>query len=109
MAIVNSFGCCELFTAGVCIGVYTMIVYLGAFIMELWWIIENNVQLPVPAYVLAAGYFSIFLVSLFLLAGLFLVSTHTLRDQMMTGGNYVLPRSKLPVCFLHLLLAHCSP
>ncbi|KAH8025000.1 hypothetical protein HPB51_002414 [Rhipicephalus microplus] len=77
------------------------IVYLGAFIMELWWIIENNgnvdflinrttadevynlpkssflstqirFQLPVPAYVLAAGYFSIFLVSLFLLAGLFL-------------------------------------
>nr|XP_037277461.1 uncharacterized protein LOC119170412 isoform X1 [Rhipicephalus microplus] len=95
MAIVNSFGCCELFTAGVCIGVYTMIVYLGAFIMELWWIIENNVQLPVPAYVLAAGYFSIFLVSLFLLAGLFLRKSNYLLGWLFVSVLFFFPECGL--------------
>lgn len=95
MAIVNSVGCCELFAAGVCIGVYTMIVYLGAFIMELWWIIENNVQLPVPAYVLAAGYFSIFLVSLFLLAGLFLRKSNYLLGWLFVSVLFFFPECGL--------------
>ncbi|XP_075545832.1 reduction in Cnn dots 6 isoform X1 [Dermacentor variabilis] len=95
MAIVNSAGCCELFAAGVCIGVYTMIVYLGAFIMELWWIIENNVQLPVPAYVLAAGYFSIFLVSLFLLAGLFLRKSNYLLGWLFVSVLFFFPECGL--------------
>lgn len=95
MALVNSVGCCELFTAGVCIGVYTMIVYLGAFIMELWWIIENNVQLPVPAYVLAAGYFSIFLVSLFLLAGLFLRKSNYLLGWLFVSVLFFFPECGL--------------
>lgn len=95
MAIVNSFGCCELFAAGVCIGVYTMVVYLAAFIMELWWIIENNVQLPVPAYVLAAGYFSIFLVSLFLLAGLFLRKSNYLLGWLFVSVLFFFPECGL--------------
>lgn len=72
-----------------------MIVYLGAFIMELWWIIENNVQLPVPAYVLAAGYFSIFLVSLFLLAGLFLRKSNYLLGWLFVSVLFFFPECGL--------------
>lgn len=100
MAVVNSAGCCELFAAGVCIGVYTMMVYLGAFIMELWWIIEYNIQLPVPAYVLAAGYFSNFLVSLFLLAGLFLR-----KSKYLLGWLFVSVLFFFPECGLALFMS----
>ncbi|XP_064482054.1 uncharacterized protein LOC135394914 isoform X2 [Ornithodoros turicata] len=100
MAALESVGCCELFAAGVCIGVYTMIVYLGAFIMELWWIIEYNIQLPVPAYILAAGYFSTFLVSLFLLAGLFLK-----KSKYLLGWLFVSVVFFFPECGLALFMS----
>lgn len=100
MAALESVGCCQLFTAGVCIGVYTMIAYLGAFIMELWWIIEHSVQLPVPAYILAAGYFSTFLVSLFLLAGLFLK-----KSKYLLGWLFVSVLFFFPECGLALFMS----
>lgn len=103
MAALESVGCCELFAAGVCIGVYTMIVYLGAFIMELWWIIEYNIQLPVPAYILAAGYFSTFLVSLFLLAGLFLRKSKYLLGWLFVSVLFFFPECGLA---LYMSLKH---
>lgn len=46
------------------------VLYLLAFALELWWIIESEVSLPLPAYLLCAMYMVILLVSIFLAVGL---------------------------------------
>lgn len=64
--------CCTPYLGGILTGIYSTVTYLTAFGMELGWIIEAEEKLPSPAYILTAGYFCTFLVSLFLLVGLML-------------------------------------
>lgn len=47
-----------------------MVLYLMSFGIELWWIIEVEVRLPIPAYLLALSYFFLSLLSLSMLVGL---------------------------------------
>lgn len=47
-----------------------MLLYLMSFGLELWWIIEAEVRLPIPAYLLALSYLFLSILSLSLLIGL---------------------------------------
>lgn len=47
-----------------------MFLYLMSFGLELWWIIEAEVRLPIPAYLLALTYFFLSILSLSMLIGL---------------------------------------
>jgi len=47
-----------------------MVLYLMSFGIELWWIIEAEVRLPIPAYLLALSFFSLSLLSMSMLIGL---------------------------------------
>ncbi|XP_067125154.1 uncharacterized protein [Centruroides vittatus] len=87
--------CCGLTAGGIVTSVYTTVIYMAAFAMELWWIIEQEVSLPAPAYILAAGYFFTFLVSLFLLVGVFLK-----KPRYVLGWLFVMALFFLPECGL---------
>ncbi|XP_071440965.1 uncharacterized protein Rcd6 isoform X2 [Hetaerina americana] len=70
MALLKSCLCCSLLTGSFISGVYGVVVYVVAFAIELSWIIEAEVTLPVPAFVLCVGYFLTFIASLALILGL---------------------------------------
>jgi len=47
-----------------------MVLYLMSFGIELWWIIEAEVRLPIPAYLLALSFFFLSLLSFSMVVGL---------------------------------------
>ncbi|XP_022237010.1 uncharacterized protein LOC106475073 isoform X1 [Limulus polyphemus] len=100
MAFLNSFLCCRLFVGSVLSGVYSMLVYAVAFVIELWWIIEAEVKLPVPSYILAAGYFFTLVMSFALLAGLGLK-----RSKYLLGWLFVVILFYFPECGLVLFMS----
>lgn len=70
MAVLTSCLCCSLLTGSIFIGITSMVLYLMSFGLELWWIVEAEVRLPIPAYLLALTYFFLALLSLSMLVGL---------------------------------------
>ncbi|CAG0913467.1 unnamed protein product [Notodromas monacha] len=70
MALLTSCCCFSLLVGAIASGVYATLMYLVAFGMELWWLIEAEDGLPAPAYFLCLGYLCIFFVSITLLGGL---------------------------------------
>ncbi|XP_076362891.1 reduction in Cnn dots 6 isoform X1 [Tachypleus tridentatus] len=129
MPFLNSFFCCRLFVGSVLSGVYSMpspgvqckketaynfypiqaflistryvqVVYAVAFVIELWWIIEAEVKLPVPSYILAAGYFFTLVMSFALLAGLGLK-----RSKYLLGWLFVVILFYFPECGLVLFMS----
>lgn len=48
--------CCSLLSTAISLGFTSAFLYGVSFAIELWWIIEAEVSLSVPAYVLAASY-----------------------------------------------------
>uniref|UniRef100_T1J048 Uncharacterized protein n=1 Tax=Strigamia maritima TaxID=126957 RepID=T1J048_STRMM len=70
MAWLESCMCFDLFTASIVVGLVTVVIYLVAFAVELWWIIDSNASLPIPAYILCVGYFIIFFTSVIMIAGM---------------------------------------
>lgn len=92
--------CCGLTAGGIITAVYTTVIYMAAFAMELWWIIEQEVSLPAPAYILAAGYFFTFLISLFLLVGVFLK-----KPKYVLGWLFLMALFFLPECGLVIYMS----
>ncbi|XP_022643425.1 uncharacterized protein LOC111263774 isoform X2 [Varroa jacobsoni] len=78
----------------------TPVVYFSAFVMELWWLVEADILLPAPAYLLASIYFITFLVSLFLLSGLFLR-----KSTYLLAWLFVLVIFFFPECGLSLFMS----
>ncbi|XP_064105731.1 uncharacterized protein LOC135215185 isoform X2 [Macrobrachium nipponense] len=83
MAILSSCLCCSLLLGSIIAGVYVTIVYLAAFIVSVWWIVEaegnaaadeehtGTVPIPIPAYLLSLGYFIVIVMSVWMLQGLY--------------------------------------
>jgi len=70
MALLSSCLCCSLLTASIFFGITSMVLYLMSFGIELWWIIEAEVRLPIPAYLLALSFFFLSLLSFSMVVGL---------------------------------------
>ncbi|XP_042220480.1 uncharacterized protein LOC121865212 [Homarus americanus] len=87
MAVLSSCLCCSLLLGTIIAGVFTTMVYLAAFILSLWWIVEAEASgstegsggmvngstppIPVPAYLLCFGYLIVTAASIFMLLGLY--------------------------------------
>ncbi|XP_068232330.1 uncharacterized protein [Palaemon carinicauda] len=83
MALLSSCLCCSLLLGSIIAGVYVTIVYLAAFIVSVWWIVEaeggvydeehhtSSVPIPVPAYLLSLGYLIVIVMSVWMLQGLY--------------------------------------
>ncbi|KAK7791175.1 hypothetical protein R5R35_005382 [Gryllus longicercus] len=84
MALLESCFCCSLLVASATAGVYALVAYIVAFTIELWWILEAEVTLPAPAYLLCAGYFITFVVSALLLHGITVKRTLFLLSWLFT-------------------------
>ena len=70
MAFMRSCLCCSLLTGSIMIGIVSAFLYGVAFAVELWMILETDVSLSVPAYILTIGYLLMALLSLCLLVSL---------------------------------------
>jgi len=70
MALLSTCLCCSLLTASIFFGITSMVLYLMSFGIELWWIIEAEVRLPIPAYLLALSFFFLSLLSFSMVVGL---------------------------------------
>nr|XP_045608764.1 uncharacterized protein LOC123764735 [Procambarus clarkii] len=84
MALLSSCLCCSLLLGSIIGGVYTAMVYLVAFIISVWWIVEAEVSggsvkereagvppIPAPAYLLSLGYIIVAAASVWMLLGLY--------------------------------------
>ncbi|XP_063602841.1 uncharacterized protein LOC134778829 isoform X2 [Penaeus indicus] len=82
MAVLKSCLCCSLLLGSIIGGVYATVVYLTAFIIMLWWILEaeagggqeeelQGVPIPIPAYLLCLGYLVVTVMSIWMLHGLY--------------------------------------
>ena len=99
MAFMNSCLCCSLLSGSIIIGIAAAFLYGVAFAIELWMIIETDVSLSVPAYILTIGYLLMCLLSLALVASLRSARWQTLiifpirhdekiiSNHRMVGGN----------------------
>lgn len=70
MAFMNSCLCCSLLSGSIIIGIAAAFLYGVAFAIELWMIIETDVSLSVPAYILTIGYLLMCLLSLAMILSL---------------------------------------
>ena len=70
MAFMNSCLCCSLLSGSIIIGIAAAFLYGVAFAIELWMILETDVSLSVPAYILTIGYLLMFLLSLAMILSL---------------------------------------
>ncbi|XP_069684896.1 uncharacterized protein Rcd6 [Periplaneta americana] len=95
MAILETCLCCSLLVASAVAGIYALIAYVVAFTIELWWILEAEVTLPAPAYVLCAGYFFVFILSALLLHGLTVKRTLYLLGWLFMVGSFTFPEAGL--------------
>lgn len=95
MAILETCLCCSLLVASAVAGIYALVAYVVAFTIELWWILEAEVTLPAPAYVLCAGYFFIFILSALLLHGLTVKRTLYLLGWLFMVGMFTFPEAGL--------------
>ncbi|XP_021931810.1 uncharacterized protein LOC110835657 isoform X2 [Zootermopsis nevadensis] len=74
---------------------FSVVAYVVAFTIELWWILEAEVTLPVPAYVLCAGYLFVFILSALLLHGLTVKRTLCLLGWLFMVGMFTFPEAGL--------------
>ena len=70
MAFLSSCLCCSLLTGSIIIGIMATLLYAVAFGVELYMIIETDVSLSVPAYILTIGYLLMSLLSLCMIVSL---------------------------------------
>ena len=70
MAFMRSCLCCSLLTGSIMIGIVSAFLYGVAFAVELWMILETDVSLSVPAYILTIGYLLMSVLSLALIVSL---------------------------------------
>ncbi|GAB6033162.1 hypothetical protein CHUAL_012771 [Chamberlinius hualienensis] len=70
MVLPTSFHCVSLFVGSVVCTAVSLTFYALAFALELWWIIESQVSLPVPAYLLCALYVVTLILDIFLCVSL---------------------------------------
>ncbi|XP_046383043.1 uncharacterized protein LOC124153744 isoform X2 [Ischnura elegans] len=101
MALLRSCVCCSLLTGSFISGVYAVVVYVVAFAIELSWIIEAEVTLPVPAFVLCVGYFLTFIASLALIVGLTVKRNSYLFGWVILLSVFAFPEAGL-VLFMSL-------
>nr|XP_027215455.1 uncharacterized protein LOC113808267 isoform X1 [Penaeus vannamei] len=82
MAVLKSCLCCSLLVGSIIGGVYATVVYLTAFVITLWWILEaeagggqdaevKDIPIPIPAYLLCLGYLVVTVMSIWMLHGLY--------------------------------------
>lgn len=95
MALLENCFCCSLAVASSVIGVYTLVAYIIAFSMEIWWIVHTDAILPSPAYILCAGYFMVFLFSGVLLRGLSVKRTLYLLEWLLVIAAFSFPEALL--------------
>ena len=70
MAFLSSCLCCSLLTGSIIIAIMATVLYGIAFAVELYMIIETDVSLSVPAYILTIGYLLMSLLSLCVIVSL---------------------------------------
>ena len=70
MAFITTCLCCSLFTGSLTIAIISAGLYGLAFALELWMLLETDVSLSVPAYILTIGYLLMSVLSLALIASL---------------------------------------
>ena len=70
MAFLTSCLCCSLLSGSIFIGIVATFLYGIAFAVELWMIVETDVSLSVPAYILTIGYLLMSLLSMCLIVSL---------------------------------------
>ena len=99
MAVLTTCLCCSLLTGSLTIAIMSTFLYGLAFAMELWMLVETDVSLSVPAYILTIGYLLMSLLSLALVASLRSARWQTLiifpirhdekiiSNHRMVGGN----------------------
>ncbi|KAL0280834.1 UNVERIFIED_CONTAM: hypothetical protein PYX00_002010 [Menopon gallinae] len=95
MAILESCYCCTLAVSSAVLGVYLLVAYAIAFTIELWWILESPVPLPIPAYLLCLSFFILFIFSALLLHGLSVRRTTCLLVWMFMMGILLGPEAGL--------------
>jgi len=76
-------------------GMISAFLYLIAFSLEMWWIVEAKVALSVPAYVLASGYLLMFTMSLVMLMALRTRMTRFLVVWVLLNIVYIFPEAGL--------------
>ena len=82
MAFMNSCLCCSLLSGSIIIGIAAAFLYGVAFAIELWMIIETDVSLSVPAYILTIGYLLMCLLSLAMILSLRWVITNFITSDL---------------------------
>uniref|UniRef100_A0A1B6DAB0 Uncharacterized protein n=1 Tax=Clastoptera arizonana TaxID=38151 RepID=A0A1B6DAB0_9HEMI len=95
MVLLENCFCCSLAVAASVIGIYTLVAYIIAFLMEVWWIVQTEAKLPSPAYVLCAGYFLVFILSAVLLRGLSVKKTLYLLEWLLVIAAFSFPEAIL--------------
>ncbi|XP_046979418.1 uncharacterized protein LOC124544781 isoform X1 [Schistocerca americana] len=93
--------CCRLVPAAAAAAVYALVAYIVAFTIELWWILDAEVRLPAPAYLLCAAYLLSFILAAVLLHGLTAKRSPLLLVWLFTAVILALPEAGL-VLFLSL-------
>jgi len=106
MATLKSCLCCSLLTGSILTGITTTVLYLMSFALELWWIVDagrnsnykdpgdlKEYRLPIPAYVLALAYFSMFLLSSGMLFGLRTRRTKLLLSWVLLNSLLICPEA----------------
>jgi len=95
MAGLTSCLCCSLLTGSIMIGIISTFLYGLAFALELWLIVEADVSLSVPAYILTIGYLLMSLLSFCMVVSLRTKWSAVLLAWLLMMVIYIFPEAGL--------------
>lgn len=95
MPVLSSCLCCSLLTASLTTAIMSAFLYCLAFALELWMLVETDVSLSVPAYILTIGYLLMSVLSLALVVSLRTKWSKVLLAWLLMMVIYIFPEAGL--------------
>ncbi|XP_059470252.1 uncharacterized protein LOC132193531 isoform X2 [Neocloeon triangulifer] len=95
MALKDFCSCCSLLVATSVAGIYALVAYVIAIVLEIWWMIQDKSEVPAGAYLLCFGHFVTIVLSGLLIVGIALKQTQWLLVWAASVGTWLIPEAAL--------------
>ncbi|CAB3371793.1 Hypothetical predicted protein [Cloeon dipterum] len=91
----NPCNCCSLLVATSVAGIYALVAYVIAIVLETWWMIQDKSEVPAGAYLLCFGHLVTIVLSGLLIVGIALKQTQWLLVWAASVGTWLIPEAAL--------------